>query len=225
MVDSSVFIYYPDKYKTYPIKFSIRNNDTINRIDKYGLKQGYWYEEKENKGYLKGYYVDDMLRTVDSKEYYPGGKLKFILQQADFKNFESEEYFENGNPRLHIINHDTSGIVSTRFYQDGKIERLFVTTPDYDEEKLFYPNGHIMKITGNNIHQDYYPTGVLKKEFWFINDDSISYKYYYEDGHLMATHYVKKGETSDIETWKFYDENGKSIDKKVLTDHGYNFED
>lgn len=251
MVDSAVFKFYPDKYKTYPIKFSLKNKDTINLVDKYGLKQGHWYEEKENKGYFIGDYVNDILQSADSKEFYATGKLKFILKQTDAKNFESEDYFENGNPHLHIINHDTLGIVSTRFYEDGKIERLVVSAPGFDEEKLFYPNGHIKKITGNNIHQDYYPNGILKKEFSFINDNDISYRYYYPNGHLMATHYVKKEEKSKREskkrrdatgklvtiyytsywtedageTWTYFDKNCKAVNKQSLIDQGYSFQD
>lgn len=252
ILGDSVLKFYPDKYKTYPVTFSIRNNDTINVTDKYGLKQGYWYQNKENNGYFSGVYVDDVLKSAKSREYYPSGKLKSWLLKRNFKCFESEDFFENGNPKAHIIQNDTSGSIFTTFYENGIIERSRIETPTYSEDKTFYPDGHIKNLTGSHIHRDYYPNGVLEKEFEFLNGQDISYRYFYDNGHLMATRYIRKIEKSRpfferkrtstgkmitiptkqreywteqvSDVWKYYDKKGNAVSRQFLVKQGFKLE-
>lgn len=245
-VNDSSIRYYADKYKVYPIKFIIQNGDTINRVDRYGLKQGYWHEQKANKGYFTGYYTNDKLKSAETKEYYVSGKLQYEMDQSDYDTYKLRKYYENGVPQLDILQNGKLSVISTKFYPTGVIERVYIDNPVFNEEKLFYSDGHIKKVTGRNIHQDYYPNGVLKKEFWFPAGD-IAYKYYYEDGKLMATHYVDKKEfhkkeiilkrnskgkiiktyetsywTEEVgNVWKYYDRKGRQTTAKELKAFGY----
>ncbi len=222
-VNDSVIKYFPEKYMIYQVKYEISNGDTINYVDKYGFKQRKWQKTKENNGYFSGYYIDDKLKTADSKEYYPNGRLKSMLFQENFKKSRFESYFENGQLSFQVLDNDSLGTISTSFYENGILKRLFISIRNYSEEKLFYPNGNIQKITGNNIHQDYYPTGNLKEEFFFLGDHDILYKFYYPEGQLMATRKVNNDKRIDI--WNYYDRNKKPTTKLLLRKQGFKFKD
>ena len=246
--NDSVLQFHADKYKTYPIKFALKNGDTINYVDKYGFRQGNWYEQKPFEGYFSGFYIDDQLKSADSKEYFLPGRLKSQLNQTNFKTFRYESYFENGNLQAQTLSNDTMSFVSTNYHINGTLEKVVIESGynrRYYEDKRFYADGHIKQIIGNNVHQDYYPNGILRKEFSFINEHDIAYRYYYDSGRLMATHYVKKLEKSKLvpntnpnkakvpflreywiedasDVWEYFDKKGKSVTRQSLIKQGYN---
>jgi antitoxin component YwqK of YwqJK toxin-antitoxin module len=222
-VNDAVIIHYPEKYKTYPVTYTLKDGDTINLKDKYGFKQKQWFETKANNGYLSAYYLDDRIKTADGKEYHANGKLKSLLIQTDFERSREEYYFDNGELSLMILSNDTLGTVSTAFNNKGVIQRVYIDANNYNEEKLFYPDGKIKKITGYNVHQDYYPNGRLKNEFSFIGEHQIITKYYYPTGQLMATHWVDTDK--ETSSWKYYSRDKKTTNRQLLLKQGYNLED
>lgn len=63
-----------EKYWTYEPTFKIVKGDTVDRKDKYGLKQGIWVTSEDSFQY----YVDDKLRKWGkvSRQFYDNGKLR-----------------------------------------------------------------------------------------------------------------------------------------------------
>jgi antitoxin component YwqK of YwqJK toxin-antitoxin module len=84
-------------------------------------------------------------------------------------------------------------------------------------------NGKIKKTTGNNVHHDYYPNGRLKKEFSFIGEEQIAYRYYYPTGQLMATHWADTDK--ETSSWKYFDRKQKPTSRQALLKLGYKLED
>ena len=122
-----------------------------------------------------------------------------------------------------ILSNDSLGTLSTSFSNKGIIQRVYINANNYNEEKLFYPDGKIKKISGNNVHQDYYTNGRLKKEFSFIGEHQIAYRYYYPTGQLMATHWAHTGK--ETSSWKYFDQNTKPTTRQALLKQGYKLED
>lgn len=93
-----------EKYLTYSISYQVKNGDTTNRTDKYGLRQGLW---KFSEGLQVVEYVDDspVWRTM----FYPSGKRKkeIISEKIKLESWPDSiymdnkfiEYFESGNKK------------------------------------------------------------------------------------------------------------------------------
>ena len=87
-----------EKYKTYPIQFEINeDSDTINFIDKYGLKQGIWIDKEyvKNPKY-KLFYVDDKIQSGLKPLYYKNGMLRGEIYWKDFKIIKGIHFYESG---------------------------------------------------------------------------------------------------------------------------------
>jgi hypothetical protein len=101
-----------ERYKVYPVKYDLVQNDTINRIDRYGLKQGKWNAKDDilmSKFYIE--YKDDTL--VRRVSLYPNGQIKSELikekatieadgrKYSTYWNFNKYfEYFESGQKKV-----------------------------------------------------------------------------------------------------------------------------
>jgi hypothetical protein len=86
-----------EKYKTYPIKFDVLNGDTVNLVDKYGLRQGQWFSESKKPEAWTFYdFVDDI--NVRATKLYPDGSIKRYSTKEKVKivreGTESMEYFD-----------------------------------------------------------------------------------------------------------------------------------
>ncbi len=95
-----------EKFRTYPIRFEIRDTDTVNYVDKYGLKQGRWYPEKlgvwDYYDFVDGInirsaklHANGTIKKIGSKE-----KMKFTTegqQRYEYYNWNHLiEFYENG---------------------------------------------------------------------------------------------------------------------------------
>lgn len=105
-----------EKYKTYPIKYRIINGDTVNYIDKYGLRQGVWVWPQDSlrkTRYLE--YADDT--PVKLVKVYPNGQIesevireKIVVETDDgiyfdyFQNNKLIEYYESGKKKRECYN-------------------------------------------------------------------------------------------------------------------------
>ena len=220
-VNDSVLKYYPEKYKIYPVRFQLFEGDTINRVDKYGFRQGYWYEGKEHDGYLSGRFRDDELVSLDRKEYYSPGKLKLVS-----------------------IRNDTLSAFSTHYYENGALKSTYLQAGKYEEEKSFYPDGRLEKIKAKDLYRTYYPNGALRSEKPYRSPNHVREQFFYEDGRPMAIHYVKpgnslqgvehgngpgkaagqgsKGDSSGLQSWwECYDQQGRPVSREFLLEAGY----
>lgn len=189
-----------EKYLTYPIQYEILNGDTINYVDKYGLKQGYWFNPKKN---FRGFAKDDHWIYKESFSY--NNKLKIDHLNVD-----------NNKSRLFVV-----------YYPNGGIKSISTSNYNLRETKEFFENGKLKKITifgldDLYIWKEYYDSGNLQKERFFNRDDQLWAKYYYESGELMAEFYIYKESfaSSPNHVWYCYNKEGQKIERSILLDKG-----
>ena len=121
--DKPIFLTH-ERYKTTPVQFEILMGDTINLVDKYGMRQGYW-KQKNEKGQitLEGYYFNR------KDDYYDNWLTGFTGRW-------SIEYFENGHIKredFRINGRDLS--VFRVYYPNGKIQQECMFSIGFDEDK------------------------------------------------------------------------------------------
>jgi hypothetical protein len=95
--------YYPDRFRTYQEEYEIVNGDTINRLDKYHLKQGKWFEvDSINRMKSEFFYRDNDIENGIRKRYRPDWSLenieKFIRQDSVII-----QYFDNKEQLIKTI--------------------------------------------------------------------------------------------------------------------------
>lgn len=176
-------------------------NDTINKTDSLGKKNGLWIlkgKDKPNMCYKpeqiaeEGYYKNGK-KTGIWKEYFCNGNLKNSVT------------FENGKP---------SGIASI-YYENGKIQEsgLFINNRWTGKYYLYYDNGSIQhefyfnekgKREGKQYY--YYKSGNIAIIGYFKEGKEDSCRNYFENGKIEGFSYFKNGE---CDSCKSYFENGK----------------
>jgi len=194
-----------EKYLTYPEKFEIINDDTVNYIDKYGLKQGFWINKNDTTAsYWKGFAENNHWKYQESISYYDSLHVKAIN-----------------------INHNYKSSVVTHFNDSGLITSHFIDNPNFDQRIQFYPNGALKKIriVGSDQYfydKEYYKNGYLHIETFPENKENLYQKFYYDSGELMALYYIIKAEDFSIPEYKWicYDKNGNRIEKEILKEQG-----
>lgn len=118
-----------ERFLTYPIKYKILNGDTINYVDKYGLRQGKWNKPSDSlmtKTY--GEFIDD--RLVKVIQFFPSGqtesekiceKIKVTADKAEYFDYfdfnRYIEYYESGTKRKECYNNQNT---SRNSYEQGK---------------------------------------------------------------------------------------------------------
>ena len=118
-----------EKFLTYQVKYKILNGDTINRVDKYGLRQGKWNTANDSLMTTVHFeYVDD--RAVKRVKYYPSKrveseviseKVKFTSDNKEFYTYSDfnrfVEYYESGTKKKECYNDKHESLNS---YEKGK---------------------------------------------------------------------------------------------------------
>jgi hypothetical protein len=99
MLNDKPIFYSPHKYKVQPIKYKLSaEGDTINYVDIYGFRQGFWYSyNSDNKLINHRYYYKDKIIYGTDYQYYPDGKTKAILTWENGEQSRFLEFYENGN--------------------------------------------------------------------------------------------------------------------------------
>ncbi|HWA35471.1 MAG TPA: hypothetical protein VG737_15125 [Cyclobacteriaceae bacterium] len=118
-----------EKYETYPIRFKILNGDTINYVDKYGLRQGVWVAPSDSL-MTTGYVELDDDRIKKKVTLYPNGRLQRELMRdkvtytvdgrvvSEYVNFNrSVEYYPSGQKKKECFN---DAAVADNFLEKGK---------------------------------------------------------------------------------------------------------
>ncbi len=165
-------------------KQAFAQQDTINKTDANGLKQGYWIVYYPNTTVKKeeGKYVNGKKEGL-WKFYYPSGKIK---QEVTYKNNRPNGfvriYYENGNVSEEGIWKGNKWVGKYKYYhKNGKLAYDW----NYNEngkrdgiQKYYYENGNIM-IEGNwkngkenGVLREYDENGNLKVEKVF-NDGKM----------------------------------------------------
>lgn len=192
-----------EKYHTYPISFKIENGDTINYKDKYGLRQGKWVYQHDDKSYRIERYVDGRIFYEEGLSYNDNSEIGLLMVSKR----ESE--------------------VDVQFYDNWKIKRIEIRNLNYKSTQLFYEDGTMKEIEVNgskdfNMWRFYYPNGQLRKERFFNRSDQLWAMYYYDTGEIMAKYWVLKESefSSPTYKWQCYNKSGDEIERKILIDSG-----
>lgn len=157
-------------------------NDTLNRTDANGLKQGYWiiyYPNNPNQIKTEGKYVDGKKQGV-WKTFFPSGQLKQEITYVDNRpNGYVRIYYENGNLSEEGIWKGNKWVGKYKFYhKNGKVAydwNYNNTGKRTGEQKYYYENGNKM-IEGtwengkeNGTVKEYNEKGELIVEKTFNN--------------------------------------------------------
>jgi hypothetical protein len=120
-----------EKYMTFPVVFKLLHGDTVNYINKYGLRQGKWFVPGDSLGkemYLE--YAED--RAVRRVELYPNGQIRrdqiadkipvtlegnTYFEYAEFNR--PVEYYESGVKKRVCYNGEISW---SNYYKLGKCQ-------------------------------------------------------------------------------------------------------
>lgn len=174
--------------------FASAQNDTINKKDANGLKQGFWvFYFDDNTKKEEGTYTNNKKEGI-WKAYYPTGNIKHeITYLKNRPNGYAKFYYENGVISEEGIWKINKWVGSYKMYHKNG-------NPSYDwnysdngkrsgEQKYFHNNGKIM-IEGNwnngkeeGVIKHYDENGKLTTERTFVDgkQDPNSIKYYTPD--------------------------------------------
>jgi uncharacterized protein len=150
-------------------KFNVYKGDTINRIDKKGLKQGNWRKYYPNDTlFYEGFYTNDQ-RIGKFIHYYKDGKIKTIsIFSENGQKAEVNNFYKNGK------------VMGTGNYWDEKKEGTW---------KYFSENGKLtseenyIKGIQNGLSTTYYDNGNKVEEIsWKEGKKTGPWKQYFKDG-------------------------------------------
>ena len=101
-----------EKYRTYPAEFELFQGDTINRIDKYGMRQGYWLvKDSLNRIKLEGIYSNEKGDFYDNGETIGLTGKRIISYYPNTNQIRGEMILKNGY----------EWYLMRRYNQEGKI--------------------------------------------------------------------------------------------------------
>lgn len=134
-----------EKYLTYPVKYKILHGDTINQVDKYGLKQGVWTLPSDSLK-KERFVVFDNDILVRNVTLFSNGriqsdliseKISFEMSNELFNGYSLPnkyiEYYESGNKKRECYNAKQE---FNNLYKEGNCK-------EWDETgKLVYEGKH-----------------------------------------------------------------------------------
>lgn len=178
--------------------------DSLNRIDKNGLKQGHWIK-KDDKGntIYNGSFVND--KPVGKfTYYYPGGKIKSITTFYKKEKTAFTQLFNQDGKKM------TEGKVV------GELKDSTWKYYDNNDSLAMVENYQLGKKNG--VFLNYFKNGKVLEETNFRNDvKEGTYKRYYENGVLYMHYNYTKGLRNGKA--KFYHPSGQaSIEGNYLND-------
>ena len=98
--------YSEEKYKTYPVKYKLIGNDTVNFVDKYGLRQGIWTPDSTK--IKKYYFFKDDVHIREVILFDNGNIHKAMKRQFGNWNYFIE-YFDSGQKKQECFNEEIGG--------------------------------------------------------------------------------------------------------------------
>lgn len=199
-------------------------NDTINKTDSTGRKQGYW-KKKDKDGSLKyeGRFINDKPTGI-FKYYYPDKNIKAITIFRDSMHSKTTAYHPNGKVLSEGCYYGTIKDSTWRFYNEyGKIvsEESYIRGVKNNLWKVFY-------TSNGNVSEEVTWKNNVKDGPWheFFENGSIRLKAIYNNGHtegLFQSFYINgKVELSGTYKlsqkdgiWISFAENGESNYKEI----------
>lgn len=202
--------------------------DTINRTDEQGRKQGFWrkidtigqiiYEGRFNNNVPYG----------DFRYYYPDGKIKTqLIYSCNGACATAVSYFRNGKKMAEgkyiqekrdsvwlFFSETTGSVVAEETYRNGV---------KHGTAKTFFLKGGVSEIMNwnNGIREGkweyYYSDGKVKTSCLFENDEKNGpFKAYDTSGKLMIEGRYKSGHQDG--QWIYYNEKGIPVKRETYVD-------
>jgi len=205
------------------------SQDTINKTDTVGKKQGFWRKlDKNGKKIYEGRFDHDV-PVGEFRYYYPGGELKAVSIMSDNgRRSKTISYYRNGRKMAEGIFIDEKKDSLWKFY--GEYDGALLSEENYKEGKKdgisisYYNTGVKAEQTNwengvrNGPWETYYTDGKLKLK--------CTYKYDMKDGPIKTYHMSGKiwlsGQyvNGDADgTWTYLTENGQ-VEKKEYFQKG-----
>jgi antitoxin component YwqK of YwqJK toxin-antitoxin module len=199
--------------------------DTINRTDARGKKQGFWrkqdtlghkiYEGSFKDGFPTGefryYYPDGKLKTVSvishggkmatTVSYFPNGRKMAAGRYQDEKKDSTWQFFKEEDGVLVAEENYKAGRksgISQSFFEDGKVSEM------------------ITWIAGVRYGpwEQYYSDGKIRLKSAYLNDEKNGpFRTFYNSGQPMMTGAYAAGRMDGA--WTYYDEKGKVTKKEI----------
>ena len=195
------------------------SQDTVNRKDAAGRKQGYWTKlDSSGKKLYEGHFHDNNPYGT-FRYYYAGGTLKAVsVFSEDGKSTRTTTYFSSGkkNAEGSFMNEKKDGI--WRFFSEYD-EALVSEEPykagvkDGGVKTFFAGKGLAEIVTWKNgiregLWEQYFDDGTLKLRSYYKNDlKDGAIIVYFPTGAAFNTGQYKEGLPDG--TWKTYDFDGK----------------
>ena len=176
------------------ISFAQTGNDTLNRVDSAGQKQGYWI-------------INNSIKKL--ADYPTEAKVEEGVFTDSKKNGIWKIFFPNGNIKSEItyVNNRPSGHAKI-YFEDGKLqeEGIWENNRWIDDYKTYHNNGQTF------YDFKYNKTGKREGE----------QKYFYDNGQIMMKGEMHDGKESGV--WEERYENGDIRAKKAFNDGTLNAE-
>ena len=199
--------------------------DTVNRKDASGRKQGYWTKsDTAGRKLYEGHFRDDIPYGT-FRYYYPGGNLKAIsVFSENGKNTKTTTFFSSGkkNAEGSFVNEKKEGL--WRFFSE--FDEALVSEEPFKEGlkdgvvKTFFPGKGIAEImTWKNgiregLWEQYFDDGSHKLHCLYKNDlKEGPVTVYFPNGTIFTAGQYKEGLPDG--TWKTFDLDGKLVSTDI----------
>jgi hypothetical protein len=110
-----------EKYRTYPTEFELFQGDTINRIDKYGMRQGYWLvKDSLNRIKIEGIYSNKKEDFYDHSETIGLTGKRVLSYHSNTNQVRSETIMNNGHEYYLLRRYNQEGKIIQECLNDEK---------------------------------------------------------------------------------------------------------
>ncbi len=196
-------------------------NDTINQIDKFNRKQGYWTKSYPNgKKAYEGRFKDDK-PIGEFKRYREDGTIKVVLTHNATSTYTQATFFSSDEKiaaQGFYIGKNKDSL--WQYYNSNAVlvyEERFQNGNKHGRYKQYYPNGKTYEsipYVNGQMHGtlvQFFPNGLNKTVVNYTNGTQHgNIKVFYEDGKTRVDGLYLNG-LKDGE-WKFYSDEGQLIE-------------
>lgn len=200
------------------MNFHVFSQDSINRTDAQGHRQGVWKKaDKDGHKLYEGQFKDG-IPVGEFRYYYPDGKLKTVsLMSNEGKTARTVTYATNGHKIAEGKYSNEKKDSTWKYFSelDGVLlsEENYTAGAKNGVFKTFYPNGNVTEMVhyrdGKKEGEwtQYYEDGKLRFKGTYNKDEKEGpFTGFYLNGKVSFTGSYKSGHMDG--SWTFYEENG-----------------
>lgn len=210
------------------VAVAVHSQDTINRTDALGRKQGFWQKrDKENHKVYEGQFIND-IPYGKFTYFYKDGKIRTVSILSDNGTIaRTTSWFPNGKlmAKGRYLDQQRDSLWQFFSEYDGSLvsEENYVNGKKSGPEKIFYPGKGISEIipwvdgVNEGVWEQYYDDGTLKLTGSYRNGEKDgAFKTFFINGKLLVTGFYTNGHQDS--TWVFYDDQGNVTMKEYWED-------